>query len=85
MPATVGTAFRQGLVDCRYDFLIPQHHVDVPHPGLLQILNLFSDQPVAEAALQASRLAAFRPIRGLHDQTQRGRVAPNKSAIELTR
>ena len=30
--------------------------IDVAHPNLLQILDLFSDQPVTEAALQASRL-----------------------------
>ena len=54
--ATVRAAVRQGLVDCRDDHIILQHHIDVAHPRLLQILDLLSNQPVTEAALQASRL-----------------------------
>src|SRR5271166_171138 len=69
--ATVGVAVRQGLVNCRDDHIILQHHIDVAHPGLLQILDLLSNQPVTEAALQASRLnhaASGRPA--LHQRCQ---------------
>src|SRR5215472_18025247 len=53
------------------------------HPGLLQILDLLSNQPVTEAALQTFCLnhVAFRPICGpsvTTTKTQRGRVAPSK-------
>jgi hypothetical protein len=55
-------------------------------PGLLQILDLFSDQPITEAALQASRLdhLAF-PIRASVTTTRHREAAPHlaKSAIQL--
>jgi hypothetical protein len=81
--AAVGMTAHQGLVDRRYDRIILEYHIDVSHPGLLQILDFRGDQPITEATLQASRLdhAIFRPICDpsvIATKTPRGRVAPGK-------
>jgi len=47
-------AFGQSLMNGTNDLIIGQDDVSMWHPGFMQIFDLCCDQPVTEAALQAS-------------------------------